>query len=251
MGSVVAASSARVLLGLLSLLLWGAAIAMALGGAFVIITYKHYKHFFQDDYLALPGWLAMAAAFLLLPAGGLGLSTPNRSARWRQGTFMYATVVLICLEASSAILAQAYSLKRGLELKAMDQLFHWYIRNSSNPHSSPVDELQEQLECCGLHNYTDWVIDLSPSQASHLWLPESCCKKSSANCTGDPARPDLLYQEGCRTKLEQRLEFTLSFVFWCCMVVGCLQLLAAIANGILMKQQPLPDYHILESAKFS
>ncbi|XP_019410318.1 PREDICTED: tetraspanin-3-like [Crocodylus porosus] len=247
---------ARVLLILLGLVLWGAAAALAFGGAFVILTYKNYRWFFQNCFLLLPGWLAVVAAFLLLPTGALAIGIPARNSRYQQGTFMYLLVVLFCLEASVAMLAHIYPDKMGSELKGtLGHLFHQYNGTHSHcPSNRAVDIIQKQLQCCGVYNYTDWVKAALPVschlQARSICVPESCCKETF-HCSGDVNQSAQLFQEGCLKKLNYRLHFVMHFVFWCCAVLACLQVLAAISNGILMKHRPFQDLRILDSAVFS
>ncbi|XP_074850818.1 tetraspanin-3-like [Carettochelys insculpta] len=245
---------ARALLALLGLILWAAATALVFGGAFVILTYRNYKSFFGDWFLLVPGWLAIVSAFLLLPTGAFALRIPTRNSRYLQGTFMYLLVVLLCLEASSAVLAHIYPDRMSSELNStMGHLFHQY--NGTLPHhpgSRAVDIIQRQLQCCGVHNYTDWV----KSASSHvhdrnICAPESCCKETYSDCTGDLSQSEQLFQEGCLSKLNHRLQFVMGYLFWCCVVVACLAVSAVISNGILMRQRPFQDFRILDSATFS
>uniref|UniRef100_A0A7M4FCV8 Tetraspanin 11 n=1 Tax=Crocodylus porosus TaxID=8502 RepID=A0A7M4FCV8_CROPO len=172
------------------------------------------------------------------------------------GTFMYLLVVLFCLEASVAMLAHIYPDKMGSELKGtLGHLFHQYNGTHSHcPSNRAVDIIQKQLQCCGVYNYTDWVKAALPVschlQARSICVPESCCKETF-HCSGDVNQSAQLFQEGCLKKLNYRLHFVMHFVFWCCAVLACLQVLAAISNGILMKHRPFQDLRILDSAVFS
>uniref|UniRef100_K7FJ60 Tetraspanin n=1 Tax=Pelodiscus sinensis TaxID=13735 RepID=K7FJ60_PELSI len=237
---------ARVLLALLGFMLWGAATALVFGGAFVILTYKNYKSFFEDYFLLVPGWLAIVSAFLLLPTGALAISIPARNSRYQQGTFMYLLIVLFCLEASSAVLAHVYSVSISSELdRTMGHLFQQYNGTySHHPGSRAVDIIQRQLQCCGVHNYTDWRESAASQHisAGNICAPESCCKETYSHCTGNMRLSEQLFQEGCLRKLDSRLQFVMGYVFWCCVVVGCLEVLAAISNGTLMKQRPFQDF---------
>uniref|UniRef100_A0A8C3RVS5 Uncharacterized protein n=1 Tax=Chelydra serpentina TaxID=8475 RepID=A0A8C3RVS5_CHESE len=179
---------------------------LVFGGAFVILTYKNYKSFFWDCFLVVPGWLAIASAFLLLPTGALALCISTRNSRYHQGTFMYLLVVLFCLEASSAVLAHVYSDRMSSELnRTMGHLFHQDNGTySHHPGSRAVDILQRQLQCCGVHNYTDWAEAAAsqPVRTGNICAPKSCCKETYSACTGDLRQSEQLFQEGCLRKLE-------------------------------------------------
>uniref|UniRef100_A0A8C5TJB2 Tetraspanin-3-like n=1 Tax=Malurus cyaneus samueli TaxID=2593467 RepID=A0A8C5TJB2_9PASS len=153
------------------------------------------------------------------------------SSRNKQGTLMYLLLLLLCLETSSAALAHSYFIKTSSQLEgAIDYLVHqhnWMC--SQDPGSSAVDVMQRQLQCCGVHNYTDWL------KASSSWhpppcVPESCCKGKHSH-----------YQ----------VCFAMLYVFWCCTVLSILELLAGVSNGILMRHQPFHDFRFLDSYSFS
>ncbi|KGL82837.1 Tetraspanin-3, partial [Tinamus guttatus] len=243
-------SFARTMLLFLGLLFWGAAAALAFSGVFVILMYKNYRCFLQDSFLPLPGWLAIVAAFVLLPTGILAISISVKNSRYRQGVLMYLLLLLLCLETSSALLAKIYSTRMSSELKStMGHLFsHYSGPYFENPGSRAVDKIQRKLQCCGVQKYTDW---LSPSTVSwHLptekaCTPENCCKEKYSHCRDDKCHLEHLFQEGCLRKLEDQMHFVMLCLFWCCIVLGVLELLAGFSNGILMKHQPFQDFRIL------
>ncbi|XP_054842177.1 tetraspanin-3-like [Eublepharis macularius] len=246
---------AKVFLTLLGFFLWGAALALLFGGAVVILTYKNYKVVFQNSFFPLPGCLAVIAAFLLFLTGALAMFTPVKNSRYHQGTLMYLIVVLFCLEASSAVTTQLYSAQVADQLKSsMDALFHLYNRSAPNyPSNEAVDVIQQQLECCGIYNYTDWRALALPThlQMGSVFAPKSCCKKAGLDCTDNESQQKKLFEEGCLQKLEKRLYFVRHYMNWCCVIVGCLEILTLISNGVLMQQQPFQDFRILDSAAFS
>ncbi|KAM6363040.1 tetraspanin-3-like [Pluvialis apricaria] len=242
-------SFARFLLWLLGFIFWGTAAALAFGGALVIMMYENYRHLFQESFLSLPGWLAVAAALVLLPTGVLAISISAKSSRYQQGALMYLLLVLLCLEMSSALLAQFYSVQIASERKRiMGYLVYQYNgTRSQGPGVSAVDVLQSKLQCCGAQNYMDW---LKATAASWHLPAESCCKKYS-RCRGDLRHLEQLFQEGCLKKLENGLHFVMTCLFWCCTVLSILELLAGVSNGILMRYHPLHSLRFLDSSTFS
>ncbi|XP_048360346.1 tetraspanin-3-like [Sphaerodactylus townsendi] len=243
--------SAKVLLILLGFCLWGVAVAFLFGGAFVILTYKSYIVFFQNSFFSLPGCLALVIASLLFLTGALAIFTPGKNSRHHQGTLMYLLMVLFCLEASSAVMTQVYSTQVAYQLtSSVHSLFHGYNRPVPNyPSNEAVDAIQQQLECCGIYNYTDWFVLALPSQLQRG--PKSCCKEVASDCTDNASLPETLFEEGCLSKLEKRVHFVRHYMNWCCVIGGCLEMLTVISNGVLMKQQPFQDFRILDSANFS
>ncbi|XP_072216183.1 tetraspanin-36-like [Excalfactoria chinensis] len=246
---------ARFLLLFLGVIFWASAAALAFGGCFVILFCKNYHYFFQEFFFPLPGWLAVVTALILLPTGILAVSVSTRNSRYHQGTLMYLLLVLLCLQVSLAVLTQFYSVWMAVELKStMGQAFKQYDGTHSLARGSgTVDTLQKKLQCCGLQNYTDWLnasaaFSHFPSETSHV--PRSCCKKY-VDCGSDLHQLDQLFQEGCLGKLQDQIHYGMSFLFFCCVVLGVLELLAGASNGILMSCQPFYDFRFLESSVFS
>ncbi|NXN49577.1 TSN36 protein, partial [Rynchops niger] len=241
---------ARFLLLVLGFIFCIAAVALAFGGVLVILMYKNYGYSFLEPFLSLPGWLAVAAALILLPTGVLAVSVSAKSCRHQQGALMYLLLVLLCLEVSSAILAQFYTTRLASEMKStMGYLVDQYNgTHSQGADRRAVDVIQRELQCCGIQNYKDWL--KAPAASWHLRggkarVPESCCKEKYPHCRGDLVPLEQLFQEGCLKKLESLLHFVMPYVFWCCTVVGILELLAGVSNCILMKYQPFHDLGFL------
>ncbi|NXX37899.1 TSN3 protein, partial [Tricholaema leucomelas] len=219
------------------------AAALAFGGVSVLVTYRNYRHLFQKTFLPLPGWLTIGAAIILLPTGLLAISVSAKTSRYKQGLLLYFLLVLLCLETSSAVLAQFYSLQVPSELEStMDYLIYQYNSSlSKDPGVRVVDMVQRRLKCCGVRNYTDWLKATGPSWhilAGIARVPESCCKETYSDCMGDLSHLDQIFQEGCLQKLEDWIQFLMLYVFWYCVVLSILGLLITFINGLLMRQQP-------------
>ncbi|NXS94012.1 TSN3 protein, partial [Jacana jacana] len=241
---------ARSLLWLLGFVFWGSAAALAVGGVLVILMNKNYGYLFPESLLSLPGWLAIAAALILLPTGVLAISISAKSSHYKHGTLMYLLLVLLCLETSSAILAHFYTVRLASEMQStMRYLIYQYNgTHSQGPGSRVVDVVQKKLQCCGMQNYTDWLKATAASWhllAEKHHVPESCCKQKYSHCRGDLGHLEQLFQEGCLKKLEDWLYFVMLYMFWCCTMTGILELLAGVSNGILMKYHPFHDFSFL------
>ncbi|NXA72484.1 TSN3 protein, partial [Thryothorus ludovicianus] len=239
-------SFAQSLLRFLGFLFWGAAAAHVFGGVWIILMFKNYRYLFQESYLSLPGWLALTTALILLPTGVLALSLSVKCSRNKQGTLMYLLLLLLCLEMSSAALARSYCLRTTSQVEtAMGYLVHQHNWTcSQDPGNSAMDVIQRKLQCCGVHNYTDWL-KASSSFYHPACVPESCCKDKHSHCRGDLGHVEQLSEEGCLKKLEDQLCLAMLFIFWCCIVLSILELLAGISNGILMRHQPFHELRIL------
>ncbi|NWW95965.1 TSN3 protein, partial [Rhynochetos jubatus] len=241
---------ARFLLGFLAFLFWSAVAPTALGGIFVIQMYMNYRYLFQESFLFLPGWLAVAVALILLLTGVLAIRVAVKGSRYWQGALMYSLLLLLCLQMSLAVLVQFYTTQMPSKMKStMGYIIYQYKGpHSQDPGSRAVDVLQRELQCCGVENYTDWLKAKAASwhlPAEDACVPESCCKEKCSQCRLDLSHLEQLFQEGCLKKLEDQLRFVMLYVFWCCTGLSVLELLAGVGNGILMRHQPFCDLRIL------
>lgn len=55
--------------------------------------------------------------------------------------------------------------------------------------------LFSQLQCCGIHNYSDWQYTHWYQESKNNSVPMSCCKSNIGSCTGSLTHPESLYQE--------------------------------------------------------
>ncbi|NXX86767.1 TSN3 protein, partial [Urocolius indicus] len=241
---------ARSLLVFLGIIFWSAAAAMAFAGICVIQLYKNFSYVLQEYFLSLPGWLTIVAALILLPTGVLAIYISVKRSCYQQGVLMYLLLILLCLEMSSVVLVQFYSIQMASEMKStMSHLVYQHNgKHSQDPGSRAMNTIQRKLQCCGVQNYTDWINAKDASwhlPVGKARVPESCCKmkypyckEKYPYCRHDLAHLEQLFQEGCLKNLEDQLDFVMSYLFWCCTVLIILELLAGVTNGILMKYQP-------------
>ncbi|NP_001088755.1 uncharacterized protein LOC496019 [Xenopus laevis] len=245
MGRLIDTSS-RLCLRILTLLFWVGAGCLLYAGCCNIKTYRSYQSFFNDRYILIPSCLAVTGTFFLVFNGLLGCCISKKGSRCKQGCFMYFIVVVLCLEASAGVLTFVYMDRMDLELNPMLKAFENYNGSKSD---LTVDNIQKELHCCGLHNYTDWETTLWYKQ--NFTIPKTCCNETFTSCNGNITETKEFYQEGCFEKLHSRLNYFMTWLFWSCIAVLIAQVLAAIGDGMLMIRNPFQDFRILDSATFT
>ncbi|XP_005989933.1 tetraspanin-3 isoform X1 [Latimeria chalumnae] len=214
-------------LGLLSLCFWCAAFPPVLFGSFLLLTCWSLGYFLVSakQLLLLPALLSVCLGPALFLVGVLGYCVvlAKGEARCRKGSFMYVTVFLLCLEATTGLMAFVYTKTVGKEFNSFEDIFNNYNSSNLNPDTRAVDSIQKQLMCCGVQNYTDWEGTPWYQHSGNGSVPHSCCIKMFQNCTGDLSHPELLYQKGCQTMLEQRIHRLLMLIVWASVAALCVQ----------------------------
>lgn len=219
---------------------------MGLSGVYLLLNYKQNGLFFSHTYIILPAVLALASATFLLASGGLGCWVSRRESAWLQAVFVYVLVMVFCLEATAAALAYFNTGQVHSELTPLRGVFERYTGSIQDLESSAVDATQEELQCCGVYDYKDWISTPWFNRSGGARVPHSCCNSTFHFCNGTLDQPWLLYPEGCQVKLEKALLFVLSLIMWSSLAVAVVEIVGFVSVAQLMRDhQPLLEYHIL------
>ncbi|KAG7238041.1 hypothetical protein INR49_031395 [Caranx melampygus] len=235
----------RTCLRLASQLLWVMGLVLGLGGAYLLMKYSHSSLFFSHAYITMPAILALISAGFLLVSGCLGSLLSLKDSTFLQGLFVYLLVVVFCLESSASALAYFHSTKLDSEITSLSGVFQNYTGSSQDLNSQAVDATQEQLQCCGVHDYRDWLETSWFNTTGGLSVPQSCCNSTFLSCNGSVEQPWQLYPQGCQVKVEVALHFVLSFIMWCFPVIFLVEFVVFLTVAQLMRDQPLMEYRIL------
>ncbi|KAF0044044.1 hypothetical protein F2P81_003202 [Scophthalmus maximus] len=210
----------RTTLQLVCQLLWVLGLVVGLSGVYLLMKYKQCSLYFSSSYITMPAILALTSAAFLLASGFLGSWLSIRDSTCLQGLL-------------------------DSELSSLSGVFQNYAGDSHDPISQAVDATQEELQCCGVHDYRDWLETPWFNGTGGLFVPHSCCNSTFPSCNGTVERPWQLYSQGCQAKLEAAVQFVLSFIIWGCPVVLLVEVFVLITVAQLMRNQPL-EYHILD-----
>ncbi|CAH1796916.1 unnamed protein product, partial [Owenia fusiformis] len=144
----------------------------------------------------------------------------------------FFSLLLIILTAMviAGVLAYVYRDQvKGVIKDGMSDAVNKYGNPNSTAITNEVDYLQQELTCCGIHNYTDWVG--SPWQKSHsnLTYPASCCENKHCNYTTNGS----LYQKGCFDTLKDEFKNNLAVIAGTATGFAVIQILGMICSCIL------------------
>ncbi|XP_075964802.1 tetraspanin 37 [Anarhichas minor] len=234
----------KTILQLTCQLLWVVGLVVGLSGLYLLKNLRENSLFFSHSYITLPAILALASAAFLVASGLLGSWLSLRDSTFLQGLFVYLLVMVLCLECTASALAYFHSTKLDSEIAPLSGVFQNYTGSREDPNSRAVDATQEELQCCGVHDYRDWLKTSWFNQTGELCVPHSCCNSTFPSCNGTVDQPWQLYPQGCQVKLEMSFRFVLSLIIWGSPVVFLVEIILFLTVAQLMRDYP--DYQVLD-----
>lgn len=216
-------------------------------GAWLYGTKSNYIYLLSHDFGALSAStlcvLIGIAVLTIAVIGFCGLWFENRNLIL---TYVLFTSVVLLVEIVVSIMMFLY--KKDVTLHVEQQLLdHFRSNNVSDFNNRALfavdmtwDDLQRELKCCGLANYTDWHRDRR-RWPKNDWVPDSCCDldqfdlsspRSFDNC-GKMMNPDLFYKQGCYKAFGDWL-FNHFFVVGTVNVLMAIFQILAVLSGLLI-----------------
>ncbi|XP_067309338.1 tetraspanin 37 [Pseudorasbora parva] len=217
-----------------------------LSGSFLLHKYRVYGLFFSNFYVILPALLAVVGGAILLISGSIGCLMSNKKPSCLHGLFVYFLIMVFCVVATTAALAYSHKRKLDVDLAPLKDVFQNYSGNSQDPDTKQVNALQNELQCCGVNNYTDWLETPWFNHSSKTEVPLSCCNKTFHYCNGTLDFPLLINNEGCQVKLQGTLLLVVDIITITSLVVISLLVISWITVAQLMRHQPPQEYRILD-----
>jgi len=201
--------TSKTVLLFLSLVFWAAGAALAYVGAYVIRSYDNFDSFIQDRYTLIPAAIIIGVSVVMFIFGLVGCCATVRESKVGLSFFFLIIMVIFAAEVAALVLSFIYQGKINGDLeRSMNDAFSKY--DGQDAETKAVDYLQNQLQCCGVKNYTSWS-NTTWSRSHNNTVPMSCCKNGTTQCTGRMDQPDLLNVEGCEAKLERLLQDVLGY----------------------------------------
>ncbi|XP_074493825.1 tetraspanin 36 [Sebastes fasciatus] len=200
--------TSKTVLLFLSLIFWAAGAALAYVGAYVIKSYDNFNSFIQDKYTMVPAAIIICVSVVMFIFGLVGCCATIRESKVGLTFFFLIIMGIFAAEVAALVFSFIYQGKINANLdRSMNEVFMKY--GGEGPETSAVDLLQNQLQCCGVMNYTSWS-NTSWYKSHNDTVPPSCCKNST-QCTGRPDQPNLLNTQGCEVQLAQFLHDVLGY----------------------------------------
>ncbi|XP_060810957.1 CD63 antigen-like [Amyelois transitella] len=142
-------------------------------GSSVQSAYNGYHEFLTDRFLSLPAFCIATGVLIFLIAffGFYGAYTENYVMIM---AFAGAMIVMFIFQLSACI--AGYALKSNTIALVQQQLYNTMplYQNKEFVVQKLWDETQEEFECCGVVNASDWLAPLGTTDSGGL--PVSCCR---------------------------------------------------------------------------
>ncbi|KAI3372776.1 hypothetical protein L3Q82_023235 [Scortum barcoo] len=181
---------------------------LAYVGTYVIRSYDNFGSFIHDKYTLIPAAIIIGISVVMFIFGLVGCCATIRESKVGLSFFFLIIMVIFAAEVAALVFNFIYQEKISEDLEhSMTDLFSRY---DGQDQTRGVDIMQNQLECCGVRNYTSWS-NTTWFTSHNNTVPLSCCKNSTTSCTGRLDQPDLIYTEGCEVKLDTLLKGVLRY----------------------------------------
>ncbi|KAJ8412230.1 hypothetical protein AAFF_G00144970 [Aldrovandia affinis] len=146
-------------------------------------------------------------------------------------TFSLLLSLIVIVEIGAAIAGYVY---RGKLNEIVDESLKDMVSkyNTSSDVKKTVDNMQQELKCCGVNSSDDWA-NYRPDGTS---VPDSCCKTDTTGCGNNNMHDsDKVYQTGCLPAVEDLLKKNMLLVIVAAVVIAVLQVTGILFACLLMR----------------
>ncbi|XP_012608451.1 CD63 antigen [Microcebus murinus] len=175
----------------------------------------------------LPVVIIAVGAFLFLVAfvGCCGTCKENYCL---MVTFAIFLSLIVLVEVAAAIAGYVFRNKVKSEFnKDFRQQMENYPKNNNT--ASVLDRMQQNFNCCGAANYTDW--ENIPSMGKNR-VPDSCCINVTVGCGSNLEK---IYTEGCVEKIGSWLRKNMLLIAAAALGIAFVEVLGIVFACCLMK----------------
>jgi len=224
----------KAFLGILSLVFWGVAAGLMFMGAWMFKEYQHYDEIAEAKYTLISATIIMASGVFLFLLGIIGCVGAFKEQKCLLALFFSVMLLIfVGLVAGSAL---AYVYRDQVDSRVMDGITEGLDKYGSKNHSVITDEvdfMQSKLQCCGLHNYTDWLNTTWYHGQTNKTVayPNSCCVDGKCDFANNST---VLYQKGCYDKLRDQFLGHLGIIAGVGTAVAIIQILGMVCSCVLI-----------------
>lgn len=244
----------KYLVVLVNLIFWLVGLAIIVLSVWMITDPTFYVRMAQDESSYHTGiYIFLAVGVLMFVVGFLGCCGAYRESPCMLVSFFCFLLIIVVAEIAAGV--WAYSNRDGLE-KYVESTVRLTVQDEYgvvDTRTQTFDAIQKELHCCGVTGPRDWAgskfntegkstLDVSVSSILQKYsIPTSCCREGTdeelckiAVKTSIGAQiTNIIYSEGCVTKLLDTLKSHMSIVVGVGIGIGVIECLGLIFSLIL------------------
>ncbi|XP_062523176.1 tetraspanin-9-like [Corticium candelabrum] len=211
------------LLLIFNLIFWAGGVAILGVGIYVKLKFGDFVDILDKDWANAPNLLIAVGAIIAVLAffGCIGAWCESRCSLYVFAILLFVTFVL---ELVAGILAVVYRDDVKDKLQGLLTTSQWEY--DSEPVRKSWKAVQNEFDCCGVTNKTDWY---GKGNFSSSNLPDSCCS-NGAGCTASNS-----FDVGCYTKLVDWFDNNYMVVGAIVIVLALMQICGVICGCCLAK----------------
>ncbi|XP_062617353.1 tetraspanin-9-like [Saccostrea cucullata] len=216
-------TAAEVFFGIANLLFLLMGLAVFVVGVYLKVSRSVYTELLDSREFETGTALCVSAGIIVVVVSLIGFWGLWMRSQFVLSLYFFSVLIIFCLEIAAGIIAYVYRNKiediivedLRLGLKDTKRRVAW-------------DTVQEKYECCGVHNYTDWmgVYDVNVPTS----IPDSCCGYPDCGESGSAAA----WRIGCVEDAKEWLEENYLLLGLVCIVIGALHVLLLIITAALI-----------------
>ncbi|XP_072035030.1 tetraspanin-7-like [Amphiura filiformis] len=258
MQTTAAMAIVKLLLTIFNLIFWIVGVAILAVGVWGVAELKYYLDLSETNYTNVPYMLIGTGSFMIV-AGLIGCCAIIKNIAWflKLYGFMVFVVFIALLVAGITGFVLRNPLKEDFQT-GLEKAVTEYTGKKEHPDSS-LDDLQEQLHCCGVDFYGDWH-GLPNTSWSKLHSPDvvplSCCNNSANEHACESATHNEIeiksnngtlqvFNEGCYDKVVDFLEAKLLIIAACAFGFAFVQIVGVILSCCLAKMINTNKYEMM------
>nr|XP_045590730.1 tetraspanin-3-like [Procambarus clarkii] len=181
--------------------------------------------------------LIVGLAIVIL--GFLGCCGAMKESSCMLKTYAFIVAVLLIAQIVLGILLLVYSQEAENVIKnTMDDVFKRY-GGDDEALTKSIDQIEHDLECCGVSNYTDWN-----NVTKHGDVTIGCCKEQKDGCfDGMATAPQVvaeqrIYTQGCFYAIKEDLQGAVIALGVVCLILAVVEVMAiSCACGLAKKSR--------------
>uniref|UniRef100_A0AAQ4RZR8 Tetraspanin n=1 Tax=Gasterosteus aculeatus aculeatus TaxID=481459 RepID=A0AAQ4RZR8_GASAC len=153
--------------------------------------------------------------------------------------FVVILLLVFMTEVSVVVLGYVYRAKVEKEVNvSIKKVFDEYNGTNSNAQSNlDISFFPQQLQCCGIHNYSYWQNTRWYEHSKNNSAPISCCNNNFGGCRSLP-RSNENSKCGCETMVMKKLKEIMMYVIWTALTFAAIQMLGMLCARVVLCRRP-------------